>query len=129
MYVATLLAIHGTPSRAQALITATLRLTASNNSRGELVRLLRALIEPTRVETGCLSCGLYEDLHDRNVFIWMEEWHTRADLERHVKSPQYRKILAAFDMSEAQPDIRFDTVVETKGLQLIEEARCTISRS
>jgi quinol monooxygenase YgiN len=100
-----------------------MRITASENQNGEIVRLLRSLIEPTRVETGCISCGLYKDLHDPGIIVWAEEWNTQDDLERHVRSPQYKKILAAFDMSNAQPDMRFNTVVETKGMQLIVEAR------
>lgn len=127
--VATLAAVQGTSLESAALINATLRLMVSNNNKYELVRLLRSLIEPTRVETGCLACSLYEDLHDRNAFIWVEEWNTKDDLERHVRSPQYRKILAAFDMSDGQPEIRFDTVVETKGMQLIEEARGASSQT
>ena len=105
------------------LITSTIRLTKSETANGEIVRVLRALIEPTRVETGCLSCGLYKDLHDPKIIIWVEDWNTQDDLERHLRSRQYKKILAAFDMSDAQPDMRFDTVVETKGMQLIAEAR------
>jgi quinol monooxygenase YgiN len=105
------------------LITSTIRITASENPDGEIVRVLRSLIEPTRVETGCISCGLYKDLHDPSVIIWVEEWNTQDDLERHLRSPQYKKILAAFDMSNSQPDMRFDTVIETKGMQLIAEAR------
>ena len=105
------------------MITATLRLTASKKQKGEIVRLLRSLIEPTRVQTGCTSCGLYKDLHDPGVIIWVEEWNTQDDLEHHLRSPQYKKILAAFDMSNSQPDMRFNTVVETKGLQLIAKAR------
>ncbi len=105
------------------MITSTIRITASENPDSEIVRVLRSLIEPTRVETGCISCGLYKDLHDPSVIIWVEDWTTQDDLERHLRSPQYKKILAAFDMSDAQPDIRFDTVVETKGMQLIAEAR------
>jgi quinol monooxygenase YgiN len=105
------------------LITSTIRITASENPNGEIVRVLRSLIEPTRVETGCIGCGLYKDLHDQSVIIWVEEWNTQDDLERHLRSPQYKKILAAFDMSNSQPDMRFDTVVETKGMQLIAEAR------
>jgi len=45
------------------------------------------------------------------------------DLKQHLRSRQYRKILAALDMSDAQPEIRFDTVVETDGMKLIEQAR------
>ena len=85
--------------------------------------MLRSLIEPTRFETGCLSCSMYRDIQDSSVVIWAEEWKTQKDLEHHLRSPQYKKNLAAFDMSNAQPDMRFNTVVETKGMQLIEEAR------
>lgn len=107
----------------QALITATLRLTTSAKNKGEIIGILRGLIEPTRVETGCVSCGLYNDLHDENEIIWVEEWRTQADLDRHLRSPQYRRILAVFDMSSGQPDIRFSTVVEVKGMLAIEAAR------
>ena len=105
------------------MITATIRITASDDPNNEIVRVLRSLIEPTRVERGCNNCGLYKDLHDPSIIVWVEEWNTQDDLERHVRSPQYKKILAAFDMSNAQPDMRFNTVVETKGMQLIAEAR------
>ena len=54
---------------------------------------------------------------------WMEEWRTENDLKRHLRSPQYRKILIALDMADAEPEVRFDTVVETAGMQLIAEAR------
>ena len=105
------------------MITATIRITASDDPNNEIVRVLRSLIEPTRVEKGCNSCGLYKDMHDPSIIIWVEEWNNQKDLERHVRSTQYKKILAAFDMSRAQPDMRFNTVVETKGMQLIAEAR------
>ncbi len=105
------------------MITSTIRITASENPDGEIVRVLRSLIEPTRVETGCISCGLYKDMHDPSIIIWVEEWKTQDDLERHLRSRQYKKILAAFDMSNAQPDMRFNTVVETRGMQLIADAR------
>ncbi len=112
-----------TNRKGTALITSTIRITTSENPNGEIVRVLRALIEPTRVETGCISCGLYKDLHDPRIIVWVEEWNTQDDLERHVRSLQYKKVLAAFDMSNSQPEMRFNTVVETKGMQLIAEAR------
>jgi len=85
--------------------------------------VLRSLIEPTRVETGCISCGLYKDLHDPSIIVWLEEWKTQRDLERHLRSRQYKKVLAAFDMSSSQPVMQFNTVVETKGMQLIADAK------
>jgi quinol monooxygenase YgiN len=100
-----------------------MRITAAEKSSGEVIQVLLSQIEPTRVETGCISCGLYKDLHDPSTIIWLEEWKTQDDLERHLSSPQYKKILAVFDMSSKAPDLRFNTVVKTTGLQLIAEAR------
>ena len=109
--------------REPALISATLRITATGKTRPEIVGLLRSLVEPTRVETGCVSCALYADLQNPSVIVWVEEWRTLDDLERHLRSTQYRKILAALEMSSEVPDVRFNTVAETKGMRLIEQAR------
>ncbi len=106
-----------------ALITATLRLTTTQKTRQEIVGLLRSLIEPTRVESGCISCGLYADLQDPDSIVWVEEWGSQDALERHLRSAQYRKILAALEMCEERPDVRFNTVAKTSGMQLIEKAR------
>ena len=81
------------------------------------------MIGPTSVETGCINCHLYQEIGDRESVIWVEEWDSMDDLEGHLRSKHYRKMLAALDMSDARPEIRFDTVVETNGMRLIEKAR------
>ena len=105
------------------MITALLRIPVSEKRKDEITRLLRSLVEPTRVETGCISCRLYQELKDPYVLTWVEEWQTRNDLDRHLRSPRFKKILAALDMAEAEPEVRFDTVAETTGMQLIEDVR------
>jgi quinol monooxygenase YgiN len=105
------------------MITATLRISVSNTKKEEAIRLLRSLVGPTRVETGCISCHLYQEVSDPDVVTWVEQWRTQDDLECHLRSPQYKRILAALDMSDVEPEINFDTVIETKGMHLIEEAR------
>ena len=105
------------------MISALLTIPVSGKSKDEVVRLLRSLIEPTRVETGCITCRLYCELNDTNVLTWVEEWETRADLDRHLRSSRFTQILAALDMADTQPEVRFNTVVATSGLGLIEEAR------
>ncbi len=107
------------------VISALLRIPVSEDNRAGITRLLRSLIEPTQVETGCISCRLYQDLKNPDVLTWIEEWETRADLDRHLRSRRFTRILAALDMVDADPEVRFDTVVETSGMQLIEQARRT----
>lgn len=104
------------------MITAILRIQCGKERLPEVNRLFRSLIEPTRVEAGCISCRLYHEENHPDVITWIEEWQSQSDLRRHLRSPLYKKILAAVDMADVRPDIRFDTVVETEGMRLIEEA-------
>ena len=63
-----------------AVINALLRIPVSDRNKDEIIRLLRSLIGPTRVETGCISCRLYTELNKPGVLTWVEEWTTRDDL-------------------------------------------------
>lgn len=105
------------------MINAILRIPVSKDNQRKVIQLLRSLIEPTRVERGCISCRLYREIDEDDALTWLEEWDTPEDLRRHLRSPMYKRILTALDMSDAQPEVRFDTVAETRGMQLIEEAR------
>ena len=105
------------------MINALLRIPVSQENRTSITRTLRSLIEPIGYETGCISCRLYREPKNPDVLTWVEEWRTREDLDRHLRSQRFTKILAALDMADAEPEVRFDTVVETVGMQLIEEAR------
>ena len=41
-------------------------------------------------------------------------------VDRHVRSSGYRTLLSVMDLSAVQPEVRFDTVVETAAMELIE---------
>jgi quinol monooxygenase YgiN len=105
------------------MITTTLRIDVAKQKQNDVVRLFRSLLGPTSVETGCISCHLYFEENRPNTVTWVERWRNQEDLERHLKSPQYMKILTALELANAEPEVRFDTVVATAGMQLIAEAR------
>lgn len=109
--------------RGGVMIAATLRIDLAEDTREDVNRLLRSLIEPTRDEPGCISCRLYHETNSPTAITWVEEWRGEEDLKRHLRKAQYRKIQAALDMYNVQSEIRFDTVIETAGMQLIAEAR------
>ena len=91
--------------------------------RDEVVTMLRSLIGPVGVSTGCLKCRLFQDLVDENRVCWEEEWRTREDLYRHIASTRYRQIMAALDMASAKPEVRFEHVSESLGMGLIASVR------
>ena len=105
------------------MIQASLRIVAPAERRDEIVQTFRSLIGPTEVKGGCLGCRFYQDVSDKNVLTYLEEWQTQEDLERHLRSDQYRKLLALIDLSTAPPELRFHTISETSGIEYLATVR------
>jgi len=101
-------------------ILVTLRMIVQPERRRDLLETMRGLLEPVRVERGCLSYRLYEDVEDRNTFVLMEEWNTHKDLESHIRTDNHRRMLALMDLLSEPPELRFNTVSHTAGMDLIE---------
>jgi quinol monooxygenase YgiN len=95
-------------------------MTVRPEKRNNLLETMRGMLEPTRVERGCLSYRLYEDVEDRNTLILVEEWQTQEDLERHIRTDNQRRLLELMELLSEQPELRFNTVSHTVGMGLIE---------
>ena len=46
-----------------------------------------------------------------------------ADVKRHLRSDKYHKILLVVEMAAEPPEIRFDTISHSSGVETIEQAR------
>ena len=101
-------------------ILVTLKMIVHPERRSDLLETMRGMLEPARVERGCLSYCLYEDVEDRNTFILVEEWATQKDIERHISKDNNRRLLALMDLLSEQPELQFNTVSHTAGMDLIE---------
>jgi quinol monooxygenase YgiN len=73
-------------------ILLTLKMIVLPERRSDLLETMRGMLEPTRVERGCLSYRLYEDVEDRNTFVLVEEWKTQKDLEIHIRTDNQRRL-------------------------------------
>ncbi|MFA6056476.1 MAG: antibiotic biosynthesis monooxygenase [Thermodesulfovibrionales bacterium] len=86
----------------------------------DLLETARGMLQPVRVEKGCLSYHLYEDVENRNAFVLIGEWATQQDIERHFLTDNQRLLLALMELLNEQPELRFDSVSHTAGMELIE---------
>jgi len=105
------------------MIVFKVRVTATAATRERMLDALRGVVEPMRMHPGCVRCRLFQDVDDANALTWIEEWASREDLERHVGSTTYRTLLGVLDQSITQPEIRFDTIADTAGLECIADTR------
>ena len=111
------------PSERWAMIAVSLRLVVPRERRTEVLRTLRSLVGPTGAQAGCARCELYRDALEDGVYLYVEEWGSREQLERHIRSSRYRRLLAVMEAASEQPDVRYDTVSERQGFELVEAVR------
>jgi len=105
------------------MILATIRMTIPPQKRGEALKVLRWMTEQCRDDPGCLSCHIYEDQQEKNVLMFEEVWRAKEDLNVHMRSDEYRNLLLILEMALKQPEIRFDTISSSTGIEAIEKAR------
>jgi len=110
------------------MVLATIRMTTSAKKFGEALRILRSVAEVSKVQTGCLSSRVYRNEQEDNVLLFEQLWSNEADLERHLRSNEYQKVLVVLEMAIKQPEIRFDTILSSAGIEIIEKARASIGR-
>lgn len=110
------------------MIVFTLRVVVPTAKRHELVKSVGALLAPTRVQPGCIRARLYADMDDLNAFALVEEWESQPDLDRYLASDVYKTIVAAMEASSEPPEVRFDTVERSGGMEVIAAARLARGR-
>ena len=103
------------------MIIAILRMIVRPEKRNDLLETMRGMLEPVRVEKGCLSYRLYEDVEDRNTIVLVEEWETQNDLVRHIRTDNQRRILTLMDLLSEQPELQYNTVSRTIGMDFIND--------
>ena len=105
------------------MVHTTVTIVAPPAQKAEILRTLRALLAPTRVEPGCLRCQLFENAEHAHAFLLVEEWATDIDFRRRLRSDSYMQLLKLMELSSEPPDIRFLVVTEIRGMDAIHAAR------
>jgi Antibiotic biosynthesis monooxygenase len=72
---------------------------------------------------GALETDATQDLQDRERRHIEEMWRNEEQLERHLRSDEYQKVILVLEMALKQPEIRFDTISSSMGLEALEKAR------
>jgi quinol monooxygenase YgiN len=109
------------------MILASIRITIPPRNHGEALKILGSIAELCRDYPGCISCNVYGDLQEENVLMLEEVWRSEEDMDIHLRSDEYRNLLLVLEMARKQPEIRFDTISSSTGIETIEKAR-TLAR-
>ncbi len=105
------------------MVIFTLHLEVAPSDRLSVLKTIHAIIGPTAVQKGCLHCGLYSNSQNDDELILLQKWKTQQDLEKHVRSDDFRKLLTVMEAAKKKPEISFITVGSKAGLELVEKIR------
>ena len=106
------------------MVHANLRMLIPPRERGDVVDFLVSFARRTRFEPGCIGCRVYRDLEQKKGILLEELWKDEEHLERHLRTSGFQKVLLVLELSPAAPEISFEAVTRSTGIETIEEARC-----
>lgn len=105
------------------MIIELLSITSPDRKGQELSRALVSLVGPIQVQAGCLSCHLGQMWSAPDTLQIEARWDSEENLIRHLRSQIFKQLLLLMELSAAPPVLEFFTVIEFRGLDLVEAAR------
>jgi quinol monooxygenase YgiN len=98
-------------------------LTIRLSVRDELRRELGALLDQVATQPGCQRTALGIDATRTDLVTLVEEWGTRDELERHLRSDEFWRLLLLCELSTREPEFCIDTVSAREGLDAVARSR------
>jgi quinol monooxygenase YgiN len=89
----------------------------------EVLQTLLSMIDTAGKEKGCLSYDIFCDIDGKTVFNLIEEWETREDLNRHIRSGRFSVLLGTKSLLAKPLEMKIHTVSHTEGVEVINDLR------
>jgi quinol monooxygenase YgiN len=102
------------------MIISTVRIAVGAKKKDEILAILFSVKGPTESKPQCVSCRIYTEPRNDKLITYEEVWQSEESLYQHLRSPHYRNLLAAMDLSSEPPDVKFVTVSKTEGMELMQ---------
>ena len=105
------------------MIVFTLLIEVPSEQKANAISLFESVVERISVQPGNESINLYYQMYHQNELFLVSKWKSFEELEHHIQSGPFRKILAMMDLAVKEPEIKFYNVSSTMGFELIEKIR------
>jgi quinol monooxygenase YgiN len=105
------------------MVVGMLRIPLAPDRHSEVIEVLKSVQGPVLFLPGCREYHIYQEQGEDPAVVLVERWTSRAALETHIRSDSYRRILCAIELAGGPPEVSFDVVSATEGMELIERLR------
>ena len=96
------------------------RITHGPEGSQVLIEALRSATASV-AEPGCRSSRILQEVDAAGELLLVEEWEKSEDLERHIRTPIFRRLLAVLELSQSRPDVLFVHGARVRGIEWVEE--------
>ena len=103
----------------QPMIQAFFRIVVPEDKREEALGVLLCLKGPTEVAKGCRGCWILQDAEDNRALTYLVQWDRQEDLEEHLRSERFRRLLPYIELSVEPPHVAFATVDQIRGIEFL----------
>lgn len=101
------------------MIQASFRLVVPEGKREEVLDVLACLKGPTEVARGCRACRILQDAENDHVLTYLVQWDTENEIEEHLRSERFRRLLPYIEMSVEPPEVDFSTIDRIRGIEFL----------
>ena len=107
------------------MVVMLLRFTVDPLNRAEIVKIIRPIVNPIEAQPGCLLFQLYSETDNGDALLLLQKWRSQEDLDKFIRSRDFKRILAVMDLANKPPEISFNAISSEAGMEIIEKLRLT----
>lgn len=99
------------------VVTCLVEMRFAKGEADRAVRLLLTVKEPIKTKPGCQSCWISRDAVDPSRIRYSEAWTSDSAFRTHVRSEEFRHVLAALDMCCEEPAVTIGELTGKTGME------------
>lgn len=84
-------------------LTVIAQIKAKPGKESQVRQELLSLVAPSRKDAGCLNYDLHQALDNPTLFVFLENWTSKAHLDQHLQKPDLQAVLGRVGQLVAEP--------------------------
>jgi quinol monooxygenase YgiN len=84
-------------------LTVLAHVKAKAGKEADIHRELLSLVAPSRKDEGCINYDLHQAVDNPGLFMFHENWASKAHLDRHLAKPDLQAVLSRVGQMVAEP--------------------------
>jgi quinol monooxygenase YgiN len=84
-------------------VTVIAQITAKPGKEADVRRELLSLVAPSRKDAGCINYDLHQAADNPALFLFHENWTSKAHLDAHLQKPDLQAVLGRVGQLVAEP--------------------------